>query len=71
MGTGSGIGYMFGGPEGAAIGTVLGFSLGVFDTPQVKAKVALVMNRLREKGITIRPTTAAIKLGLYQTGRED
>lgn len=70
MGAGSGIGYMLSGSEGAAIGTVLGFTLGVFDTPQVKAKFALVMNRLREKGITVRPTTAAMKLGLFQTGRE-
>jgi len=71
MGAGSGIGYMFAGPEGAAVGTALGFSLGVFDTPQVKAKVAIVLNRLRAKGITVRPTTAALRLGLYQTGRGD
>lgn len=71
MGTGSGIGYMFGGPKGAAIGTTVGFALGIFDTPQVKAKTALVVSRLKEKGITVKPTTAAIKLGLFQSGREE
>jgi hypothetical protein len=70
MGAGAMIGGMIGDQSMAAIGTALGFSLGVFDTPQVKAKVALVLNRLREKGITINATSTAARLGLYQTGRD-
>lgn len=71
MGTGSGIGYMLGAEKGAAVGTALGFALGVFDTPQVKSKIALVISRLKEKGITVKPTSAAIKLGLFQSGRAE
>ncbi|MFH1563846.1 MAG: hypothetical protein ABIF11_10600 [Nitrospirota bacterium] len=67
MGAGSGIGYMFAGEQGAAVGGVLGFALGIYDTPQVKSKIALVLNRLREQGIKLNPTRAAIRLGLYET----
>lgn len=66
MGTGSGIGYMFGGAEGAAAGTALGFVLGVYDTPQVKAKLAIVTNRLRQKGVDISPAKAFARLGLAE-----
>jgi len=69
MGTGSGIGYMFGGTTGAAVGTAIGFALGIFDTPQVKAKIALVTSRLKEKGITVKPSTAAMRLGLYESSK--
>ena len=70
MGAGAMIGGMVGDQSTAAIGTALGFTLGIYDTPQVKAKLALVMNRLREKGITVNPSTTAVRLGLYQTGRD-
>ena len=67
MGTGAGIGFMFAGQTGGTVGTILGFMLGIFDTPQVKAKIALVLNKLREKGITIKPTMSGVNLGLYQS----
>ena len=69
MGTGAGVGYMFAGETGGKIGTKLGFLLGVFDTPQVKSKIALVLSKLKEKGIRVKPSTAMIKLGLYQLGK--
>jgi hypothetical protein len=71
MGTGSGIGYMVGGPQGGAAGTALGFLLGVYDTPQVKSKMALVLSRLKEKGITVKPTESLVRLGLYQMAKPE
>lgn len=67
MGTGAGVGYMFAGETGGSVGTAVGFALGVFDTPQVKAKIALVAETLRSKKIPIRPTPAAIRLGLFES----
>ena len=69
MGTGAGIGFMVAGETGGQIGTQLGFILGVFDTPQVKAKLALVLNRLMEKGTTVKLTPAAARLTLFQSGK--
>ena len=68
-GVGGYLGYRMAGEAGGTIGSTIGFFMSVFDVPQVKAKFALVLNRLREKGIKIRPTPAAIRLGLYQAGR--
>jgi len=69
MGTGAGVGYMFAGQTGGEVGTALGFALGIYDTPSVKSRIALVANRLREKGITVRPSTAALRLGLFEAGQ--
>jgi len=69
MGTGAGVGFMVAGETGGQIGTQLGFILGVFDTPQVKAKLALVLNRLMEKGTTVKLTPAAARLTLFQSGK--
>ncbi|MCP4262750.1 MAG: hypothetical protein GY774_35375, partial [Planctomycetes bacterium] len=66
MGAGSGIGYMVGGAEGAVMGSAAGFVLGVYDTPQVKSKLALVLAKLKSRGIKIRPSSMAVRLGLYQ-----
>ena len=68
MGAGAGIGGLMAGSQGAAVGSGLGLLLGVFDTPQVKAKLALMVNVMRDSGITIKPTAAGTALGLYQTG---
>jgi len=67
MGTGAGVGYMFAGDVGGRVGSQMGLALGIFDTPQVKSKIALVLNNLRTKGVRIRPNLAATNLGLYQT----
>ena len=69
MGTLSGVGFVLGGQQGAAIGSSLGLVLGIYDLPQVKAKMAIVLNKLRQQGIAVRPTTTAMRLGLYQVGK--
>ena len=53
------------GPQLAAVG----LALGVLDTPTVKSKLALTLNKLKSKGVKINPTTTAIRLGLIQSGK--
>jgi hypothetical protein len=61
----AGGGAMFG-PGGALVG----LTLGLLDSqPLLKAKLGLVMHRLKEKGIRVRPTLLGTRLGLYQAGR--
>jgi len=69
MGAGAGVGGLIGGSQGAAIGSGLGLLLGIYDTPQVKSYLSLVINKMRDSGITIHPTAAGIALGLYETGK--
>jgi uncharacterized protein YdcH (DUF465 family) len=64
-------GYAIAGEIGAKIGTGLALAHGIIDSPIVKAKMAIVLNRLKEQGIKIHPTQAAIRLGLVQAGRLD
>lgn len=71
MGTGAGVGNMIGGTAGASIGTGIGFTLGIYDTPQVKAKLALVINKLSQKGIEVKPTPTLMRLGLFQAARPE
>jgi len=53
---------------GAKVGAVLGISLGLLDTPSVKAKIALVTHRLRTKGIKVRTSSAILRqLGVKGT----
>ena len=61
------VGGIVGGWKGAAGG----IAIGLFDTPGIKSKLAIVLNRLKEKGIKVRPTSTAIRLGLFQVGREE
>jgi hypothetical protein len=62
-------GYAIAGPIGAKIGTVVASGHAVLDNPIIKAKLAIVLNRLKEQGIQVHPTQAAIRLGLVQAGR--
>lgn len=50
MGAGAGIGYMVGGQPAGKVGSMLGFILGIYDTPQIKAKIALTLAKVRERG---------------------
>lgn len=59
-----------GGVAGGAPGAVAGYILGILDTPSVKSKLALAANRLKTRGVKIRPTSAVIRLGLLNVGRE-
>jgi hypothetical protein len=61
----SAVGGVFGGPLGASAG----LSLGVLSAPTVQAKIALVLDSIRNKGIKITPTRTAIGLGLITPER--
>jgi hypothetical protein len=62
-----GVGYMLTGSEtGAKIGTGIGLALSLYEIPEIKAKIGLVLNRLKEQGVVIKPRTSALALGLYQ-----
>ena len=65
-GAGAGVGYMIGGEVGGSIAGSIGLILGIIDSPQIKAKLALTMARVKEAGIKINPTTAGIRLGFYK-----
>lgn len=58
-----------GGTGAGAPGVVAGLAFGVLDTPHVKAKLGIVLHRLKEKGVVLRNPSAAIRLGLYQAGQ--
>jgi hypothetical protein len=62
-----GAGYAVTGAQPA--GAVAGAVWGLLDTPKVKAKLALLINGMQKRGISISPTESAIALGLFQTGR--
>lgn len=59
-----------GGAAFGPIGAVAGLMLGLLDSqPLIKAKLGLVMAKLREKGIVVRPALLGTRLGLYQAGK--
>ena len=68
-----GIGVPIKGGLGAMVGDTTGavasLALGVLDTPAVKSRIAIAINKLKKQGIVIRETPAAIRLGLFQEGR--
>lgn len=70
LGIGLPIKVAAGGIPGGVRGAILGLTLGLIDTPSVKSKMALVINKLKDKGITVKPSSTAIRLGLFQVGRE-
>jgi len=62
-------GYAIGGELGSKIGTYVGLAHGVLDNPMVKSRLAIVLNRLKQQGIQLKPTQTAIRLGLVQSER--
>lgn len=70
MGVGSGVGYMFAGETGAKVGTALGFALGIYDTPQVKAKLNIVLNTLTNRGIEYKMTPTLARIVGAEAGKE-
>jgi hypothetical protein len=60
-------GAAVGGTEAGIAGAASGLALGLLDLAPVKGKLAIVLNRLKEKGITIKPTQTALRLGLFET----
>lgn len=71
MGVGSGVGYMFAGESGAKVGSALGFALGVYDTPQVKAKLNIVLNTLTKRGIEYKMTPTLARIISAEMGKEE
>ena len=67
-GAGVGLGYAFGGQTGGKVLGTLALIHGIMDSPVVKAKLALVLNRLSEKGIKVRKTTALARLTAVKAG---
>lgn len=53
------------GPSGVASG----LTIGILDTPAVKGNIARVLERLRTKGIKVKPTATAIRLGIIEAER--
>ncbi len=59
-----------GGAIAGGYGLAAGLAVGLLDSqPVIKSKLALVLHKLRSKGIRIRPTATATRLGLYQSGK--
>jgi hypothetical protein len=70
---GSMIGTALGGEAGQLtglyIGGAIGLGLGALDSsPRLKMQVGNVLNTMKGMGITVNPTAALIRLGLYEAG---
>jgi len=65
---GAGSGLAVGGEVGAKIGAGIGIAAAILDRPLVKARLSLVLDRLRKEGRKTRQATAAIRLGAAQAG---
>jgi len=61
--------FAAGGIWGGKAGVALGLSLAALDTPRIKSRLAIVLEKLRKRGIKVTPTQTAIEMGLFQTGR--
>lgn len=58
-----------GGIIGDVPGAAVGLAAGILDTPQVKAKIAMVLDRLRREGIKVGKGTAFLKLLGAESGK--
>jgi len=61
-GAGGTIGGLAGGKVGTGIGAGAGLVLGILDTPQAKAGLAIFLNRLKKRGIKVRMTPTLARL---------
>lgn len=68
-GAGAAIGGQVVGAKTAATLAVVGATMGVLDDPIVKAKLAIVIDKLQKKGINISPERAIYRLGLIQASK--
>jgi len=53
------------GPQGA----LAYMTLGLLDTPGIKARMAIIMDKMRRKGIPVTQTKALTSLGFFQAGK--
>lgn len=66
---GAGIGAASGSSEVASYAAAAGAIAGLLDVPSVKSKIGIVLNTMKNKGIKVSPTAAAMRLGLFEAGR--
>jgi hypothetical protein len=62
----SGIGYSLGGEVGAKLGVAAGLALSIYEEPGVRAKLALVLAKLKDKGIVVKPSASFAMLGFHR-----
>ena len=68
LGIGMPIKGTMGGVVGGYPGATAGLALGLLDTPIVKSKIAIVLNRLRKHGIKVIPSAAIGRLTAVKAG---
>jgi len=71
LGIGTPLKVMTGQYIGHLPGAATGLVLSVLETPRVKAKLAIVANRLNTKGVKIKPNAALMRLLASEAGRLD
>jgi polyhydroxyalkanoate synthesis regulator phasin len=69
MGAGSSVGYWVGGPTGAGIGAGGGLLAGILDTPSIKAKLAIALNKAKKAKLEAKVGRAAVRSATAQSGR--
>lgn len=60
-----------GGVVGGAPGMAAGIAMGIFDMPTVKSKLAIVLNKLKKKGVTLSPMGSSFRSALYEAGKAE
>lgn len=60
-----------GGMLGGAVGVGAGITVGILQHPLVRAKLAIVLNDLKNANVVINPTQAAIRMGLVNVSRAE
>ena len=69
IGIGAPIKGTTGGVIGGPFGAFAGYTLGILDTPAVKSKIAVLVEKMKRRGVKIKPTSALVRLGLYNIGK--
>jgi hypothetical protein len=69
FGAASSMGYLVAGEKGAAVGAGMGILMAAYSHPQVKAKLAIVLEELRQQGITVNPKITGALLFEHEVGK--
>ncbi|MHA2085949.1 MAG: hypothetical protein ACXABD_19570 [Candidatus Thorarchaeota archaeon] len=67
-GLGASGGAAVAGAPGSAVGTSVGLALSILEHPKSKAAIAIFVNRLKKRGVKIRPSTALARLLAAKAG---
>lgn len=65
-GVGGAVGGMVAGAKGAEVGAKVGMLEGILNNAKVRARLAIIINNMKKKGIKIRNLPTLIRLGLYE-----